>query len=240
MLKILSYFQTIRYCNEVHFIYLSFKQILAMSNFFKVSIAILSFLCIQMAFGQNNTEKLADTTFVNLADYSADFIYDMRYATDNNFLKVTVYDCAECYLRLKTVQGLLAASELAKQKGMKIKIFDCYRPLDIQKKMFAIVPNPTFVANPATGSIHNRGGAVDISLVDCDGNELEMGTEFDHFGPEAAHQYKNMPRKVINNRKKLRKIMEASGFTTIASEWWHYNFMGSKKDNVSNFKWTCK
>ena len=207
----------------------------------KIIFSLLVFLIFQIGCAQE-VEKgiVSDTAFVNLKNYSSDFIYDMRYATENNFLKAQVYDCSECYLRLKTINALIIASELAKQKGMKIKIFDCYRPLDIQKKMFAIVPNPTFVANPATGSIHNRGGAVDITLVDCDGNDLAMGTDFDHFGVEAAHNYKNLPRKVLQNRKKLRKIMEASGFTTIASEWWHYNLYGSKKDAVSNFKWDCK
>ncbi len=207
----------------------------------KIIFSLLVFLIFQIGCAQE-VEKgiVSDTTFVNLKNYSSDFVYDMRYATENNFLKAQVYDCSECYLRLKTINALIIASELAKQKGMKIKIFDCYRPLDIQKKMFAIVPNPTFVANPATGSIHNRGGAVDITLVDYDGNDLAMGTDFDHFGVEAAHNYKNLPRKVLQNRKKLRKIMEASGFTTIASEWWHYNLYRSKKDAVSNFKWDCK
>lgn len=186
-----------------------------------------------------SSDIVTDSTFVNLKEYSNDFIYDIRYATDNNFLKAAVYDCAECYLRLKTVNALVLANAEAMKMGLKIKIFDCYRPLDIQKKMFAIVPNPIYVANPAIGSIHNRGGAVDLTLVDCDGNELNMGTDFDHFGGESAHNYKNLSRKVLNNRKKLKLIMEKSGFTSLPSEWWHYNLSGSKKDKVSNFKWNC-
>ena len=130
---------------------------------------------------------LNDSTFVNLKDYSWDFVYDMKYATDDNFLKAKVYDCAECYLRLKTVKALIKANAKFIKKGYKIKLYDCYRPLDIQKKMWAIVSNPIYVANPSKGSIHNRGGAVDISLVDKNGVELNMGTSFDYFGIEASH-----------------------------------------------------
>lgn len=180
-----------------------------------------------------------DTTFVNLKDYSSDFVYDMKYATDSNFLKEKVYDCGECYLRLKTINALVAANKKFIKKGYRIKLFDCYRPLDIQKKMWTIVSNPKYVANPEKGSIHNRGGAVDISLVDIDGNELDMGTQFDHFGIEAAHSYEKLTDNQKKNRKFLRKIMTKSNFQPFESEWWHYNLNDSKKDALSNFKWKC-
>ena len=123
--------------------------------------------------------ELNDTTFVNLKEFSTDFVYDMKYATEDNFLKAKVYDCAECYLRLKTVKALMKANSKFIKKGYKIKLYDCYRPLDIQKKMWSIVSDPLYVANPSKGSIHNRGGAVDISLVNSNGIELDMGTSFD-------------------------------------------------------------
>ena len=130
-----------------------------------------------------------DTSFVNLKEYSSDFVYDMKYATKDNFLKAKVYDCAECYLRLKTAKALILANSKFMKLGYRIKIYDCYRPLDIQKKMWTLVSNPIYVANPSKGSIHNRGGAVDITLVDSNGKELDMGTPFDFFGPEASHNY---------------------------------------------------
>ena len=180
-----------------------------------------------------------DTTFVNLKDYSSEFVFDMKYATDSNFLKEKVYDCGECYLRLKTINSLIEANKKFIKKGYKIKLFDCYRPLDIQKKMWTIVSNPKYVANPEKGSIHNRGGAVDLTLVDKDGNELDMGTQFDHFGVEAAHSYENLTEIQKKNRKLLRKIMTKSNFQLFESEWWHYNLNDSKKDPLSNFKWKC-
>jgi D-alanyl-D-alanine dipeptidase len=183
--------------------------------------------------------KVDDTTFVNLKDYSKDFVYDMKYATSDNFLKAKVYDCAECFLRLKTIKALLAANADFMKKGYKIKIFDCYRPLDIQKKMWKIVSNPSFVADPNKGSVHNRGGAVDITLVDAHGNELEMGTAFDFFGMEASHDYKNISPEIRNNRDFLKKTMIDNGFNLFKSEWWHYNLKSALKENISNIKWKC-
>lgn len=181
-----------------------------------------------------------DTTFVNLKDYSTDFIYDMKYATEDNFLKAKVYDCPECYLRLKTVQALIAANKAFIKKGYRIKLFDCYRPLDIQRRMWKIVSNPEYVADPAKGSIHNRGGAVDITLVDQKGKELDMGTPFDFFGIEASHNYEKLSKKVKNNRMLLKRIMTENKFNSLASEWWHYNLKSALTDKVANEKWGCK
>lgn len=180
-----------------------------------------------------------DTTFVNLKDYSKDFVYDIKYATSDNFLKAKVYDCAECFLRLKTVKAMLNANAEFMKKGYKIKIFDCYRPLDIQKKMWKIVPNPEYVANPSKGSIHNRGGAVDITLVDANGLALDMGTTFDFFGIEASHNYQNLSQEIKTNRELLKNIMIQNGFNSLDSEWWHYNLKSALNDKVSNAKWKC-
>ncbi|WP_418264902.1 M15 family metallopeptidase [Flavobacterium faecale] len=181
-----------------------------------------------------------DTTFVNLKDYSADFVYNMKYASEDNFLKAKVYDCAECYLRLKTVKALVLVNKEFMKQGYRIQLFDCYRPLDIQKKMWAIVPNPEYVANPAKGSIHNRGGAVDITLVDKNGKELDMGTPFDFFGVEASHNYQKVSDEVKKNRLLLKTIMTAKYFNSFDSEWWHYNLKLALTDKVSNEKWDCE
>jgi zinc D-Ala-D-Ala dipeptidase len=175
-----------------------------------------------------------------LSIYSNNFILDLKYATKDNFLKAKVYDCPSCYLRLKTVNALVEANDEFITKGYKIKLFDCYRPLDVQKKMWKIVSNPTYVADPAKGSIHNRGGAVDITLVDLEGKELEMGTPFDFFGPQASHQYLKLSPTILKNRNLLKEIMLKHHFEAFESEWWHYNLEGSKKDHLSNFNWECK
>ncbi len=219
-----------------------------MTSCFKPFALVCIFLCIVSCKSQtivsdakeNNSSIINDTTFVNLKEYSQDFVYDMKYATSDNFLKAKVYDCAECFLRLKTVNALVEVSKKFMEKGYRIKIFDCYRPLDIQKKMWKIVSNPEYVANPAKGSIHNRGGAVDITLVDSNGKELEMGTSFDFFGIEASHNYQNVSQEVKQNRMVLKTIMVNSGFNSFDSEWWHYNLKSGLNDKVSNAKWDCK
>jgi D-alanyl-D-alanine dipeptidase len=207
---------------------------------------ICTFLCLVSCKSQTATTIVTksqtivnDTTFVNLKNYSNDFVYDMKYATSDNFLKAKVYDCAECFLRFKTVKALIEANDSFIKLGYKIKLFDCYRPLDIQKKMWKIVPNPSYVADPSKGSIHNRGGAVDITLVDVNGKELEMGTPFDFFGIEASHNYPNLSKEIKDNRELLKKVMMEKGFNIFDSEWWHYNLKSALNDKVSNAKWTC-
>ncbi|AYN04560.1 peptidase M15 [Flavobacterium sp. 140616W15] len=190
-------------------------------------------------YANNIDQVIADTTFVNLKDYSSDFVYDMKYATEDNFLKAKVYDCAECFLRLKTVKALVEANKSFMKKGYKIKLFDCYRPLFIQKRMWEIVSNPKYVADPKKGSIHNRGGAVDITLVDSNGKELDMGTSFDFFGKEASHNYLNLSDTIKANRQLLKKIMIKHHFNSFDSEWWHYNLKAGLNDKVSNTKWNC-
>ena len=203
---------------------------------------------IKKTSSENNTIKrnalksftgLADTTFIRLADFSEDFEYDLRYATTNNFLKAKVYDCAECYTRVKTAKALLKANTDLIKKGYRIKFFDCYRPNSVQYKMWGIVPNPQYVADPVKGSIHNKGGAVDITLVTLDGKELDMGTDFDFFGKKAYHDNIDLPENVLNNRKLLKETMEAYGFWSIRTEWWHYNLSTASNDKVANFKWDC-
>ncbi len=184
-------------------------------------------------------EKLSDTTFIRLADYSDGFAYDLRYATDNNFLKAQVYDCAECYTRVKTAKALLEANTDFKKNGVKIKFYDCYRPNSVQYKMWEIVPNPQYVANPVKGSIHNKGGAVDITLVTLDGEELDMGTDFDFFGKRAYHDNLDLPKEILDNRKLLKETMKKHGFWSIRTEWWHYNLSSASNDKVANFKWEC-
>ena len=206
---------------------------------------IFSFLLLVLFFGTSRLYSqqevvIADTTFVNLKDYSTDFVYDMKYAPEDNFLKAKVYDCAECFFRLQTVKALVKANAKFMRKGYRIQLFDCYRPLDIQKRMWKIVSNPEYVADPAKGSIHNRGGAVDITLVDTDGKELDMGTSFDFFGPEAGHYFDNLPDEVKKNRILLKRIMQKSGFVSFDSEWWHYNLKNASKEKVSNTKWLCE
>jgi D-alanyl-D-alanine dipeptidase len=103
-----------------------------------------------------------------------------------------------------------------------------------------LVGSEMCIRDSAKGSIHNRGGAVDITLVDNNGKALDMGTPFDFFGPEASHNYQLLSDEVKQNRVFLKQIMQENGFISFDSEWWHYNLQNASKDKVSNTKWECK
>lgn len=221
---------------SIIFIFLLLLSCKSKSNFIS---NIENYYAVKTENIENINNEINDTAFVNLKNYSSDFVYDMKYATSDNFLKTKVYDCGECFLRLKTVKALIEANNSFIKLGFKIKLYDCYRPLDVQKKMWVIVSNPKYVANPAKGSIHNKGGAVDISLVDLSGIEIEMGTKFDYFGEEASHNYLKLSDKILKNRKLLKSIMINFKFNSLDSEWWHYNLQSTLNDKVSNERWKC-
>ena len=198
----------------------------------KLIITFLSALLSFVVWGQQSD-------FVHLKDLSADFVYELKYATPDNFLKQAVYDCGECYLRKSTAEALVKANEAFKQLGYRIKLFDCYRPLSVQKKMWKILPGTHYVANPAKGSKHNRGAAVDLTLVDAQGKELNMGTPFDFFGKEAHHTYTEHSKEVLENRKLLKETLDKYNFKSIYSEWWHYEYRPEMQSKVENFEWQC-
>ena len=199
----------------------------------KLIITFLSTLLSFVVWGQQSD-------FVRLKDLSPDFVYELKYATPDNFLKQTVYDCGECYLRKSTAEALVKANEAFKQLGYRIKLFDCYRPLSVQKKMWKILPGTHYVANPAKGSKHNRGAAVDLTLVDAEGKELNMGTPFDFFGKEAHHTYTQHSKEVLENRKLLKETLDKYNFKSIYSEWWHYEYRPEMQSKVENFEWQCE
>jgi len=116
--------------------------------------------------------------------------------------------------------------------GLSLKVFDGYRPLSVQKKMWKILPDDRYVANPKKGSRHNRGMAVDLTLVDTKGNLLPMPTEFDSFSKKAHQNFQELPDDVKLNRWILKTIMEKHGFKSISTEWWHYDYKGWKSYNI--------
>ncbi|MBU2508520.1 MAG: M15 family metallopeptidase, partial [Bacteroidetes bacterium] len=115
-----------------------------------------------------------------------------------------------------------------------IKIFDGYRPLSVQKIMWEVFPDDRYVANPATGSMHNRGAAVDITLIDSLETDLDMGTEYDDFTKKAHYECSELSAEVKANRKLLRDVMIKFGFEPIETEWWHFDFKGWKNYSILN------
>ena len=178
--------------------------------------------------------------FVNIKTLSPEILLDMKYATADNFLGQVVYDCAECYLRKATAQALVAAQKDFVARGYSLKLFDCYRPLSVQKKMWKILPGTHYVANPAKGSKHNRGAAVDLTLVEiATGKEVDMGTPFDTFSPKAHHSYTDLPKEILVHRQLLKEVLGKHNFKPIFSEWWHYEYRPEMTSPVEDLAWPC-
>ena len=158
-----------------------------------------------------------------------DIKLDIRYAGKNNFAKQAVYKQARAFARLPVVEALKNVQDELKISGYGLKIFDGYRPYSVTVKFFAIASDKSFVANPKDGSRHNRGCAIDLTLIDLTtGKELEMPTPYDSFAAEAASDFNNLPANIIHNRKLLRDTMEKHGFRVLNNEWWHFDFIGWK------------
>ena len=154
-------------------------------------------------------------------------ICDIRYATKNNFTGQQVYNLSECYLLAPVAQALNKVQKELSLQGLGLKIWDGYRPLTAQWKLWHIVPDKRYVSNPKNGGKHCRGTAVDVTLVNLKtGKELPMPTGFDEFTERAWANYDNLPDDVKKNRKSLRDVMYKHGFSGITSEWWHFDYKG--------------
>ncbi len=173
-----------------------------------------------------------DSALVEVISVNPHIQLDLRYATDNNFLHQKVYPEPRCFLRYEAARALDDVQKELENIGLGLKIYDGYRPLSVQKKMWEIMPNAHYVANPKKGSRHNRGMAVDLTLVDTNGKELPMPTGFDSFSKKAHQDYWNLPTNILRNRWILRTVMEKHGFKPIRTEWWHYDYKGWKKYKV--------
>ncbi|MFL5773270.1 MAG: M15 family metallopeptidase [Flavisolibacter sp.] len=171
---------------------------------------------------------------VELKSIIPDIEYDLRYATPYNFTTKKLYKNSRyTFLRQPAARALARENAELEKKGLGLKIFDAYRPYHATKLMWKLVHDERYVANPAKGSGHNRGLAVDLTLIDLEtGNELEMGTGFDNFTDSAHHAFQKFPNIILENRKLLRKTMEASGFKALDTEWWHYSWPNDRNYEV--------
>lgn len=159
---------------------------------------------------------------------------DLRYATPGNFTGKALYPpSAQPWLRSAPAAALKEVQLKLQQHGYGVKIFDAYRPYAATVMMWNLVRDERYVANPAKGSGHNRGLAVDLTLFSLQtGKELDMGTGFDHFTDTAHHNFKHLPEQVLQNRVLLRKTMEAAGFRALETEWWHYSWPNDRNYSV--------
>lgn len=174
-----------------------------------------------------STNRHATLVDISAPDFDVD--YEIAYATANNFTGEPVYARAACYLHADAAECLGRAIELAAAIGLRLKIFDAFRPSEAQWVLWNHTPDPEFLADPRRGSPHSRGAAVDLTLIDGAGNELEMGTGFDDFQPIAHHGVTDISREAQQNRFILLGLMTATGWDFYRNEWWHYQLFDAKR-----------
>ena len=167
---------------------------------------------------------------VDLKQPMPNIVLDLRYAGTNNFMKEKLYPAiTTTYLRKAAADSLLNVQKHLKEIGIGLKIFDAYRPYSVTEKMWLPVQDDRYAADPKKGSGHNRGIAVDLTLIHLSsGEELNMGTNFDNFSDTAHHAFTHLPEDVLQNRLLLKKIMEQHGFKALDTEWWHYSLPNAK------------
>lgn len=162
---------------------------------------------------------------------------DLKYCGTNNFMKQALYPrkLRTTYLRLPAAHALKKVQASLVSKGLGLKIWDAYRPYSVTEKMWEPVKDDRYAADPKFGSGHNRGIAVDLTIIHIStGQELDMGTGFDHFSDTAHSDFKHLPQHVLENRKLLRSLMEENGFKVLNTEWWHFYLPEGKKYALLN------
>jgi D-alanyl-D-alanine dipeptidase len=151
-------------------------------------------------------------------------VLDLRYASENNFMHEKLYPpITTTFLRRPAADSLAIIQNELNKSGLGLKIFDAYRPYSVTEKLWEPVKDDRYAADPKKGSGHNRGTAVDLTIIILgNGQELNMGTGFDNFSDTAHHAFTNLPEEILQNRLMLRSVMEKHGFKALDTEWWHY------------------
>ncbi|WP_178196671.1 M15 family metallopeptidase [Ligilactobacillus sp. Marseille-Q7487] len=161
------------------------------------------------------------TGFSNIQKLDPDIIVDLRYATTNNFTNHVIYDFTTAIARTGTAQKLAVASDIVKKQGYRLKIWDAYRPVKAQERLFEVYPDPEFVAKPNPNFSHQKGVTFDVTLTFADGTECEMPTAFDDFSSQAHRDAKRTPTQ-DKYYQILDQAMTRAGFVGYENEWWDY------------------
>ncbi len=161
--------------------------------------------------------------------------YDLRYAGTNNFIGRRMYPLwtNHTYMRAPAAEAMAKVQQELNHRNLGLKIYDAYRPYSVTVTFWELIKDERYVANPSKGSGHNRGLAVDLTIIDLStSHELDMGTGFDSFSDSAHHSFANLPEIVLQNRKLFKEIMLKYGFQLFETEWWHYSWPNDKEYEV--------
>jgi len=169
----------------------------------------------------------ANLTEITAEEFNVEL--DLRYATTNNFTGAAVYRRSACFLNLEAAENLRRAVDLAADIGLRFKLFDGFRPTEAVQALWDHTPNPDFLSRPSNGSPHSRGAAIDLTLIDSAGRELEMGTGFDAMTPTSYHGARDISAEAQRNRAVLLGVMTAAGWDFYRNEWWHYQLFRPRR-----------
>jgi len=161
-------------------------------------------------------------SLIHITEQNHEVLIDLIYASENNFTGQVIYDHPLCFLHPLAEAGLRKAIQSARRFGLQIKILDAFRPQEAQEALWAVAPNPDYIADPAKGSNHTRGVAVDLTLVDATGQALDMGTPVDTMSAASHHFHGAHSAEIQVNRMRLLTVMLEAGFVHHPREWWHY------------------
>ena len=165
---------------------------------------------------------------IEIAPPAFDVVLDIIYATEHNFTGQPIYERPDCYLHADAAACLTSAINLAQAIGLRFKVFDAFRPSEAQWKLWKHTPDPNFLADPRRGSPHSMGVAIDLTLIDSNGIQLDMGTNFDEFTPRSHHANLEIHADSQRNRTLLLGIMTAAGWDFFRNEWWHYQLFHAR------------
>ena len=186
---------------------------------------------------QQTIKTNSNKRMINIEKLIPNIDLDLRYATENNFMHRIMYPEKPTFtfLRLPAAQALLQVQNELNRQGFGLKIFDAYRPYSVTEKFWELVHDDRYVADPKKGSGHNRGIAVDLTIIDLKTKkEIKMPTGFDNFTDSAHHDFINLSTEILINRKLLKETMKKHGFVEFATEWWHYSLPNPEKYEVLN------
>lgn len=178
----------------------------------------------------DSNKRMADIMII------PNIVLDIRYTTRNNFMHKKLYpSITTTWLRLPAVKALEHVQNELNKIDLGLKIFDAYRPYSVTEKMWEPIKDDRYVADPKKGSGHNRGIAVDLTVINLKTKEeLPMGTGFDNFSDTAHQTFTALPSQILQNRNLLKNIMEKYGFKTLETEWWHYSLPNAKDFEILN------
>lgn len=192
--------------------------------FLLMPVILISVLSVRSVFSQGG-----EGDFVDVRVMIPGIIVDLKYAGTDNAFGEALYSSEKCLLRREVAIALKKVQERLEKRGLQLVIWDAYRPLSVQRKMWQKVSDERYVANPAKGSRHNRGAAVDVTLADSKGKLLHMPTDYDDFSEKAHRDYAGADTTAAKNAKLLEEVMASEGFIPLPTEWWHFDYVSWEK-----------